>query len=158
MTDSSNLHSECLWDPVWTGVWGIPPADGHSWRSGSVFATRTQLWINCCLSQSIQVTHLEKTVRWTRTPANGVWTPAKWGGAWPEGSHLLGMSPVLKSRRVGVGSELLILLWRAVELCEAVLTAPQHLLTILDSVLSSLSLSPFWACEWGPLFGARSCP
>lgn len=84
-------------------MWGIPPADRHSWRSRSVLVTRTQLWINLCLSSSNQVTHLEETLCCPRTPANGVLTGAKWGGVWPEGSPLMGMSSVLKSRRWGLG-------------------------------------------------------
>lgn len=60
-------------------------------------------------------------------------------------------------------SELLILLYRAVELCEAVLTAPDRPYSqppgpSLSGTLFSLSLFPFWACERGPLCEAHSCP
>ena len=59
-------------------------------------------------------------------------------------------------------SALLILLYRAAELCEAVLTAPDrpHSQPPGPSLLGpcSLSLFPFWACERGPLCEAHSCP
>lgn len=57
----------------------------------------------------------------------------------------------------------MILLYRAVELCEADLTAPDRPHSQPPSpspsgTLFSLSLFPFWACERGPLCEAHSCP
>lgn len=52
--DHDRQEQSAVRDLVWTTVWGIPPADRHSWRSRSVFFTRTQLWINWYLSSSNQ--------------------------------------------------------------------------------------------------------
>lgn len=59
-------------------------------------------------------------------------------------------------------SALLILLYRAAELCEVVLTAPDRPpcqpLGPSYQGPCSFSLFPFWACERGPLCQAHSCP
>lgn len=90
-----SLQSECLEDPVWTAVWGIPPADRHSWRSRSVWVTRTQPRLCQARESRVGLSRAESSDPFRRPSADWVLSSVKWSGVCPEGSMLMGVCSAL---------------------------------------------------------------